>query len=65
MSRVLRLTFFQTQVDTSKDGLDLPVGAHVDAVEHVSMGEWVNVDYHLEQEVEVPDDIDPAIEAQA
>ncbi len=46
----MKITFHTVQVDTSGDGVELPDGAIIDSVEHVSMGEYVNVAYHVVKE---------------
>lgn len=54
--KVQRVRFYRAQVNTAGDGVDLPVGAVLDGVDHVSQGEYVNLTYHLSEEVEVDDD---------
>ncbi len=59
--KVLRVTFHRADNhSTAGDGLDLPLGAEIDSVEHTSMGEYVNVTYHVAQEVEVDDEAEAA-----
>ena len=58
-----RTLFYSAQVDTSGDGIALPEDAVIDSVEHVSVGEYVNLTYHVVKEVEVEDEAESAQEA--
>lgn len=46
----MKITFHTMQVSTDGDGAELPDGAVIDSVEHVSMGEYVNIAYHVVRE---------------
>lgn len=54
-------TFHDTgNIDTSGDGVELPEGAVIDSVDHLSQGEYVRVTYHVTREVEDAGDDDGA-----